>query len=170
MIRQTGAVLVISLVILMAMTLIGVTAMQNTTQNERMANNARQRNLAFQAAEAGLRAGEAILTQAVLPPFDNTTFGIRQRLNIDKDIRTFWKEEYDWTQSQECIIPPMEDYIHQFQLGQNPSYVVEDMGYIMDSGGSVKFGKLTTKTYRITSRGTGGITDAIVILQTTFAR
>lgn len=57
--RQRGAVLFVSLVILLVMTLIGVTAMQTTTLEEKMAGNMRDMNLAFQAAERALRAGEA---------------------------------------------------------------------------------------------------------------
>jgi len=56
--RQSGSALVIALVFLLLMTLIGVTAMQTTTLQERMAGNERDRNLAFQAAEAALREAE----------------------------------------------------------------------------------------------------------------
>lgn len=59
--RQRGAALIISLIFLLLMTLIGVTSMQSTTMQERMAGNTRERNLAFQAGEAGLRAGETWL-------------------------------------------------------------------------------------------------------------
>ncbi len=52
---QEGAVLVISLVILLAMTLVGITAMQTTVLEERMTGNMRDQNLSFQAGEAGLR-------------------------------------------------------------------------------------------------------------------
>ena len=59
--RQRGSALIIALVFLLVMTLIGVTAMQGTSQQESMAGNMRDRNLAFQAAEAALRAGETWL-------------------------------------------------------------------------------------------------------------
>ncbi len=55
---QRGAVLIVGLIILLLMTMIGVTAMQVTTQQERMAGNLRDRNIAFQAAEMALRTGE----------------------------------------------------------------------------------------------------------------
>ncbi len=59
--RQRGAVLMISLIFLVLLTIIGVTAMQTTLLQERMAGNMRDLNLAFQATEAALRAGEAWL-------------------------------------------------------------------------------------------------------------
>ncbi|MBD3893974.1 PilX N-terminal domain-containing pilus assembly protein [Hydrogenophaga sp.] len=57
--RQQGAVLVVGLIILVVLTLMGVQAMRTNLVQERMASNMRDRNLAFQAAEAALRAGEA---------------------------------------------------------------------------------------------------------------
>jgi len=57
--RQRGVALVVSLVFLLVLTIIGVTAMQSATLQERMAGNARDRNVAFQAGERALRAAEA---------------------------------------------------------------------------------------------------------------
>ena len=67
---QSGMVLVISLIMLLLLTLIGVTAMQTTTLEEKMAGNLRDKSLAFQAAESALRAAENSLNPpAVLPTF-----------------------------------------------------------------------------------------------------
>ncbi len=57
--HQQGAALVIGLIILVVLTLIGVQAMRTNIVQERMAGNMRERNVAFQAAEAALRVGEA---------------------------------------------------------------------------------------------------------------
>ena len=57
--RQNGAALVTGLIFLVILTLLGVTAMQTSIMEERMAGNARDRNIAFQAAEAALRNAEA---------------------------------------------------------------------------------------------------------------
>ena len=56
--HQTGAVLVVALLFLLVMTLLGVASMRGTALQERMAGNQRDRNLALQAAETALRAGE----------------------------------------------------------------------------------------------------------------
>ncbi len=58
---QSGAVLIISLIMLLLLTLIGTTSMQSTLLEEKMAGNMRQRNLAFQAAEAALRDAEQFI-------------------------------------------------------------------------------------------------------------
>ena len=60
---ESGAVLVVSLIMLLLLTLIGVTAMQTTSLEEKMAGNLRDKNLAFQAAESALRvANNNLLT------------------------------------------------------------------------------------------------------------
>lgn len=58
---QSGSVLVISLIILLVVSLLAVGGMQGTIMQERMSANMHDRELAFQAAEAGLREAEAML-------------------------------------------------------------------------------------------------------------
>ncbi|HYC48333.1 MAG TPA: PilX N-terminal domain-containing pilus assembly protein [Thermoanaerobaculia bacterium] len=53
--RQRGAVLIVTLLFLVVLTMLGVTAMTSTTMEERMAGNTRDASLALQAAEAALR-------------------------------------------------------------------------------------------------------------------
>jgi len=59
--HQSGVVLVVSLIMLVLLTMIGVTGMQVTGLEEKMAGNSKDRNIAFQAAEAGLRDAESDL-------------------------------------------------------------------------------------------------------------
>lgn len=59
---QSGAVLLVSLMILLIMTVLGIAAMSTTTMEEKMAANSQQRQQAFQAAETALRDAENWLT------------------------------------------------------------------------------------------------------------
>lgn len=52
--RQRGAVLVMALVILLVMTILGVTIMNTASLEARMAGNTQETNRAFHAAESGL--------------------------------------------------------------------------------------------------------------------
>lgn len=56
--KQHGAVLITGLIFLVILTLLGVTAMRMASLEERMSGNLRDRNLALQAAEMGLRYAE----------------------------------------------------------------------------------------------------------------
>lgn len=68
---QDGAALLIALIMLLILTVGGVTSMRNSTMQERMAGNMRDRELAFQAAERALRAGEAYLNSFNATPSPN---------------------------------------------------------------------------------------------------
>ena len=53
--RQQGVVLIISLMILLLLSIIGIAVVSNATLEERMANNFQQSTLAFQGAETAIR-------------------------------------------------------------------------------------------------------------------
>ena len=53
--NQNGTVLVLSLIILSVLTLVAVTGMKTSVNEEKMTGNLRDRELAYQAAEAALR-------------------------------------------------------------------------------------------------------------------
>lgn len=66
---QRGAVLMISLMFLVILTMLALTSMSGTTLEERMAGQYRDLNLAFQAAEAGLRDAERdLFSVGAAPP------------------------------------------------------------------------------------------------------
>ncbi len=56
--KQSGVVLIVSLIFLVILTLVGVTAMNVTSLEERMSANFKDQQLAFQAAEAALKEAE----------------------------------------------------------------------------------------------------------------
>jgi hypothetical protein len=51
---QSGAVLIVAMIILVILTLLGITAMNTTSLQERIASNTQEQVHAFQAAETGL--------------------------------------------------------------------------------------------------------------------
>lgn len=61
--RQQGVVLIIALVFLLLLTLIGVTAMQGTSQEEKMSSNVQQQTEAFQAAEGRVARWRGVPTR-----------------------------------------------------------------------------------------------------------
>lgn len=86
---QQGATLAIVLIFLVLVTLVGVTALTTTTLEERMAGNLKDRNLALQAAEAGLRdakldisGGKVVVTATPRSPIISgaTDFGNAARV------------------------------------------------------------------------------------------
>lgn len=66
---QKGIALLVSLLMLIVVTLLGLSSIRTVLQEERMTGNTYDRSLSFQAAEAALRAGEALaLAQSQTTP------------------------------------------------------------------------------------------------------
>lgn len=75
--QQSGVVLFVALMLLVILSMIGVTVAQMQTVEERMARNEDSRQLAMQAAEAGLRGAEFFLLNApAVGFFANDTNGL----------------------------------------------------------------------------------------------
>lgn len=58
---QHGVVLPTVMILMVIMVVLGISGMNDTAMQERMSGNLRNRDIAFQAAESGLREGEAWL-------------------------------------------------------------------------------------------------------------
>ncbi len=56
--KQSGAVLIVTLMLLIVMTVLGLSSMNNSIMEEKMAGNLRNSNMSFMAAESGLRVAE----------------------------------------------------------------------------------------------------------------
>lgn len=162
--RERGAALIVSLVLLLVVTVLGVTAMRTSTLQERMAGNLRDNNLAFQAAEAALREGEAFLEQAALPPFTGANGLLLQQ--ADAGQADFWSS-YAWGGASRAAT--RLDGIAA--TAESARYVIEELPPVPVQGDSLKFAPLPDiGIYRVTAMGVGGTTDAVVIVQTTYRR
>lgn len=170
---QRGATLLVGLVMLLLMTVIGLAAMRGSGMQELMASNMRDRNLAFQAAEAGLRAGEEKLDDAVLPDFDTAPSDGHDGyvVAIDGSSNSGFWDSYGWDNNS--VLTSMEID----GISRQPRYVIEEItstGNIVSDGGAIDFQSTLsaddTIYYRVTSRGTGGTDSAEVILQSTYKR
>jgi len=167
---EKGAVLITSLILLVLLTLLGIASMQSTTLEERMAGNLEQEDLAFQAAEAGLRDAESWLDDtSTLPSFTGTN-GLYQP--ADADDTPNWKA-VDWTSDTEVRSYQGTDL--DDDVADNIRYIIEDMGEVSTDSGSdsVKLAPKsedTQEAYRISSRGVSSNGRGEVILQTTFVK
>lgn len=161
--RQTGMALITGLIFMVVLTLLAIAAMRTTTLEELMARNARDRDLAFQAAEAALRAGEEELTGAVPPALAVGT--ARTPRITNGSLTDYWISTHPWgTQSVASWQP----------AGTNapPRFVIELMSTgAAAGGGGLGFAPLTDQgVYRVTARGIGSSANTIVILQAIYQR
>jgi len=165
--KQCGAVLFVSLIMLLLMTLIGVSGMQTTVLEERMAGNFKDRNMALQAAESTLRAAESYLnTESLLPPFTGSELGHYQPTSSGA---ARWDESViDWSDTANDVIAYQGSLNN---ISADPVYIIEEMPPINESGSSLETGTaLQNRYYRVTSRAVGGTGTAVVILQSVYKR
>lgn len=160
--RQGGAVLFISLIILIVMTIAGLAAMQGVGLDERMAGNLRDRTLAFEAAEAALREAEDVLDGAglgALPEASAPTPGMADMLARGAEI--------------EAAAPTAAELL-RVGVAQLPLYLIEETAVVLPGGG-VESDLLATRAgaeyyYAITALGYGSAPQARVMLQSVLAR
>lgn len=167
---ETGAVLVVSLLFLLVLTLIGLTGMQVTSLEEKMSGNMRDRNLAFQAAESALRAGETYLTLPTLPSFScvNGLYGWNDvDCNGTREDAQIWDSSSDW--SGISIVTYSSGILAS--TSSAPAYIIEQMPAVPEPGESLEAGvAMDSQYYRVTARATGGTTDAVVLVQSLYKR
>ena len=159
---QSGAVLIISLIMLLLLTLIGVTGSQVTGLEEKMAGNMRQRNLAFQAAEAALRDAEQFIqgTDAAFNPL-KLSGGPFQGANCASGLcptPTTTSVSFNWTGNGRLYSGTISS-----QLVRQPRYVIE----LISTDPSTDSSRIYA-TFRITAFAWGGDANAVVQLQTKY--
>lgn len=165
--KQSGSALIISLVILIVMTLIGITAMGGSSMQERMAGNSRDTTLAFQAAEAALRDGEMYYENTVVSigaAFDGSNTGLYPQGSMPDIL-----DAATWVNSR----------TYSGTVGgvtAQPRYIIELLGEIDEGvddlniqgyGESSGVGSMTA--VRVTARAQGGTANTQVILQSNYA-
>ena len=161
---QRGAALVVSLIILMIMTIIGVSSMQSTTLEERMAGNMRDQNLAFQSAEAALIEGETFLKNTLLIVTDGTA-GLHAR-NAAPDVF----ESDTWSNNAKSRVSAAASL--SLNEEQNARWFIEKIGDVskstgkdltFDAGGNKpKGGDITGYRVVATGKGASGAATSIV--------
>jgi type IV pilus assembly protein PilX len=173
---QAGFALVVGLILLLVVTMLGLAAMQVTTQQERMAGNLRDRNIALQAAETALRQGEAALMNRCINTFSGSgAYDVEgnssaQRLFVEGAASVAWTDlnSFSFDDFDAACSAPAEN-ADLFQSSDPPRYFVERQPPI--SGPSLEVGVAKTiEVFKVTSRGVGGSDAAVVVLQSSFRR
>ena len=194
--KQTGAALFTCLVLLVILTLIGVTAMTSSTLQERMAGNTLNNQLAFQAAEAALREGE----QSIVDELDAAGGSIAAQSNDGQyaakedrmaDLNQFTggsgmfenlglPDGFTYRRSPDDDDYPLYENIDlsDWFEGEDvegasdaPNFMIEFYGSAdvdPDCGYDPSRACEKTRLYRITARGTGLNDKAITLLQSIY--
>lgn len=159
---QKGSALIVGLIIVLMLTLLGITTLRATALEERMAGNQRDVNISFQSAEGALR--EVINKDLSSVAFDGSTTGYGEQISSFLDSSgnpvseyNYWTGVFDWTNKAVAATQATG-------TSEAARYFVET---IPVSSGVWKAGEATKRIYRITVRGTGASTRAQTIVQGT---
>jgi type IV pilus assembly protein PilX len=168
--RQTGAALIVSLLLLLVLTVLGVIMMQTSRMQERMSGNTRDLNMAVQGAESGLRYGEAVLSVASDTPVIQYVTPCSVCSNNLLPVALYDTAQFDWTTATARtygslgVVASLSGSTQQ--LAQNPRFTTEHVGFRPDDLSTNPTG---IEYYQVTSRSTGVSGSANVVLQSTFS-
>jgi type IV pilus assembly protein PilX len=175
--QQQGAALLVALILLVLMTLLGISALQSGALEERMAGHTYDRSISFQSAEAALRETETYLNALATKPVVLATdpqcksfAGVSPNPSINvcrapTDGTEFWKDAADdkWTNATKVSSGSVDltpQYIIEY-LGATFTCLPQTPGIASDPG--------NCKRYRITVKSNAGDDRANVTLQSIFA-
>ena len=168
--KQRGVVLIMSLVILMVLSLLGVSSMRTSGLQERMSGNARDNQVAFQAAEIALRAGEDYLKSISLDSVFSSNGNNGKFLPRAISSTDAWQVESNWTSGKTTSVTLAD-------VSKNPEYMIEIVNSEYGTSDEVQNqndggvgGSITIELYRITARGYGKNPNTRVMLQSDFGR
>jgi len=185
--RQQGVSLLVAMIFLIVLSLLGIVSIRGVVMQERMAGNAQDWDLAFQAAEAALRDGEADaatarVTGGVFYTCDSASFGsgVNVGLCTPSTGTPLWSvmtaDDGCWSGASSSCGGDTQSVVYGSKTGaaaltasssggaatalaRQPRYVIEDLGGIAASSLAVGgYGSAPPPhAYRITSVGFGNI-------------
>jgi len=172
--HATGVALFISLVLLLVLTILGVSVVQTTSLEIRMARNEHDTLLAFEAAESALRDAEVVLeaTTSIVNYDDAGAAGLWTVADLNQFDR--WEDDAIWSDGRSVVASTAVDAAPD---QQQPRYIIEHLAsvlreenaYQLDDpyGGSAAD---RVEVFRVTSLGFGGSANSRAMLQTTYGR
>lgn len=176
--RSAGSVLVISLLILLTLTILGVTALNTTVMEERMSSNTRQRNLAHQAAETAMKAAEQWLGNTAGNVMLSTHIGL---FNGDAELydNTVSSRSVDWdlnnttawaSDNSQAVTTLSSFPADESEIPGAPRYVIEYIGRVGDPPLNFTDPDLRDHAFRIIAIGWGPDKTTKVVLSSTFRK
>jgi type IV pilus assembly protein PilX len=172
--RQKGAALAVGLIFLIALALLGISAMAINAMEERMAGNSRDLNLAFQAAESALRDAELDVLKNITPAsgFDSAC---TNGLCLPPSVSTPLASTIDWTNAGITrAYGARTGAVPLAFVSAQPRYIIELLSTLpAGAGQSLAVGIKPASggvAYRITALGIGGRPESRVILQSIFVK
>lgn len=159
-----GFALVVALVILVLMTILGITAIRMITAEEQMASNTYDRSIAFQATESALKTIEALVESEKPTPSANcAVVGSLMVCAAPTNSSTPRWLDTTFTSWKDSTT------VGTGSLAVTPQYFVEYLGNTFACRPGDASDPNSCKRYRITARTNGAGNRSTVMLQSVYA-
>ncbi|MBD3671014.1 MAG: hypothetical protein HUJ29_09600 [Gammaproteobacteria bacterium] len=163
--QQQGAVLIISLIVMVLLTSMGVAVMQGSVIEQKIANNQRDMNTAMAAAELAMQAAEEAILDRQNPMLwsdfeaDNGNPGLYAETPLGADEP--WEQLSTWSGNGSVVVN-----VSNTIYAQPPRYIIERIGEF-EVGPSMT-DKQTIRMVRVTAIGYGTSSKSRVMLQANY--
>ncbi len=174
--KHRGAALITALLILLVLTVIGISALKTSSIQETIVGNMREQDLSFQATEIGITAAEATITNILSPPLA-TSSGANNKIYLRNNFGTT-TTLYDWANSafdtavwNSTIATEYgtQGTVDLTEVNADPMFIIEEENFRPDSEDpNVRATGQGIYTYRITSRGEGKAASTVTLIQETY--
>jgi type IV pilus assembly protein PilX len=171
--HQRGMVLIVALVMVVLMSIVAVASIKGSGLQEAMSGSMRDRNIAFQGAEAALRLAEDKVDKS--SDIGTLSAANKKGYYVDLNKNSVIGRPVDWTQKnwedQGLMLSGVDHVDSQpFMVSEQLSYT----GTALNVGGGVDFISQDRTTeyqfYRVTARSVGLTKNTEIILQSTYVR
>ena len=164
--KQTGSALIIALTILLVLTVLGVSAMRTTSLQDKMAGNARDSQIAFEAAEYALRQAElALQNNTVIDANFSATGGTGAYYTAKGVNAEAWTVENNW-------LGAVDANTYTGDVAKMPHYMIQKIDAkvntenVPGTGGGYGVDRFVgLDIYQVTARGYGISPNSRVMLQ-----
>lgn len=164
--KQSGVVMFVALILLLILSLLGVTAARMQTVEERMARNDDNRQLGAQAAEAALRSAENGLLTGLYVNFAGNANGLYDPLfaNGSPVVPSIWT-------TPGATLPYAGPALTAVPAAsQNPKIVIENLPSVAVAGDDLSVTSLNPASppvtvYRVSAQGVGADGTSTTTLQ-----
>jgi type IV pilus assembly protein PilX len=165
--KQRGVIMFIALILLLILSLLGVTAARMQTVEERMARNDDNRQVGQQAAEAALRSAENGLLTGIYVNFAGNTNGLYAPLLPNGSPLT----GMDWTNPANTLPYAGPVMASMPATAAAPKVVIENLPSVAVAGDDLSVTSLNPASppvtvYRVTAQGIGADGTSTTMLQT----
>lgn len=165
---ERGSALITGLLIMLIMTGLGLASIKNTMLQQKMAGNDKDKQIAFQAAEAALREGELLLANAdadiksYIGSVSSNTNGCMTSPSAQvhlcyKDEAFNYKGSSTWSGHGKTVTTNFAAL--STDIAEKPQFIIQH---------AYKLGKENANAFYITAKGVGAKSSTVIYLQSVF--